>query len=230
MSSTRNPRTTGPAPSGPNVKVVVIAIGLVVALAAITAVLVSGGDDDETVGSGAGEEEVALENYGAVVVSGDPLPPLPDGEDDPAIGTRAPAITSEQPGSTVEVVPGDGEPMLILFLAHWCPHCQAELPKYVELAEQGALDGLRTVAVATSTTPERPNYPPSAWLDEEGWAGDRFYDDRESTAAAAYGLTSFPFAVFVDADGNVVDRFSGADRSSGAAPDERVLAAIDAAT
>ena len=226
MSSTRTTRTTRPGPSGPNGRVIAIAIGLVVALAAITALLVSGGDDDETVGAGGSDEEVALENYGAVVVSGDPLPPLPaSGDDDPAIGATAPTITSEQASGTTTVDPAaEGGPMLIVFLAHWCPHCQAELPSYVELAEQGELDGLRTVAVATSTTPERPNYPPSAWLDEEGWTGDRFYDDRDSTAAAAYGLTSFPYTVIVDADGKVVDRFSGEQ------PDERILAGVAAAT
>ena len=225
MSSTRPTRTTRTAPSGPNGRVIAIAIGLVVALAAITALLVGGGDDDETVGSGATDEDVTLANYGAVVVDGETLPPLPASGDDPAIGATAPTITSEQASGTTTVDPAaEGGPMLIVFLAHWCPHCQAELPSYVELAGQGELDGLRTVAVATSTTPDRPNYPPSAWLDEEGWTGDRFYDDREGTAAAAYGLTSFPYTVIVDADGKVVDRFSGEQ------PDERILAGVAAAT
>jgi thioredoxin-like negative regulator of GroEL len=35
-------------------------------------------------------------------------------------------------------------------------------------------------------------------------------DDEQSTAGQAFGLTSFPFWVVVDADGNVLARFGGA--------------------
>jgi hypothetical protein len=35
-------------------------------------------------------------------------------------------------------------------------------------------------------------------------------DDRTNTVASAYGLTFFPFTVFVDADGVVLGRLSGA--------------------
>ncbi len=34
-------------------------------------------------------------------------------------------------------------------------------------------------------------------------------DDRSQTVASAYGLTFFPFTVFVDADGVVLGRLSG---------------------
>ena len=221
--STRN--TARDQRSGPDGRVIAVAVGLVVVVAIIAAVLLAGGGDDDTdTTAGGAPEDVTLANYGAVRASGDPLPPA-GGGDDAAIGQDAPTILSEQASGTVEVDPGaDGRPTMLVFLAHWCPHCQAELPHYVELAEQGALDDLRTVAVLTSTTEDRPNFPPSAWLDDEGWTGERFYDDRDGTAAQAYGLTSFPYTVFVDGDGVVVDRFSGEQ------PTERVLEAVERAT
>lgn len=91
------------------------------------------------------------------------------------------------------------------------------------MAEAGVLDDIRTVAVLTSTDSSRPNHPPSAWLDEEAWEADRFYDDEASTAAAAYGVTSFPFTVILDADGNVAQRFTGGR------PEAEIQAAVDAA-
>ena len=51
-----------------------------------------------------------------------------------------------------------------MFLAHWCPHCQAEMPRLVALAKAGKLDGVDVTGVATGTNPGYPNYPPSAWL------------------------------------------------------------------
>ena len=51
-----------------------------------------------------------------------------------------------------------------MFLAHWCPHCQAEVPRIVTLAKAGAFDGLDVASVATGTSSQYPNYPPSAWL------------------------------------------------------------------
>ena len=215
-------RPARPAPraarSGPNGRVIAIAVGLVVAVAAIAALALGGSD------SGSDSDDVVMDDYGVVQTAGEPLPQLGDGPD-PAVGQPAPTITSERPDGTVEVDPGsDGTPRMIVFLAHWCPHCQAELPHYVELAEQGAFDEIEPVAVLTSTVRERPNFPPSAWLDREGWTGARFHDDRTSTAAAAYGVSSFPFTVFVDADGNVTERFSGEQ------PTERILAAVEQVT
>lgn len=209
--------------TGPDGRVIAVAVGLVVVVAAVAALLIAGGDDESDTTAGGSAEDVALANFGAVQVDGQPLPPLGDGND-PAIGQHAPTIVSEQASGTVEVDPGaDGEPTVLVFLAHWCPHCQAELPHYVELADDGAFDGMRTVAVLTSSDERQPNFPPSAWLDDEGWTGERFFDDRDSSAAAAYGLSSFPYAVFVDSDGKVVARFSGEQ------PTERILEAVELA-
>ena len=65
------------------------------------------------------------------------------------------------------------------------------------------------IAVATGTDPKRPNVPPSAWLEEEGWSQPVLADGDAYEVGTAYGLTSFPFWVFVDADGTVVARDSG---------------------
>jgi len=190
-------RPRAPAPR----KTILPVVALVVAgLVAVGVALLAGGDE----GDGGGDVLATAE----VTVRGDPLPPLADGPD-PAVGSPAPGLegVSEQ-GNPTTVEP-TGEPTLLAFLAHWCPHCQAELPRLVDLAEEGALDGVRTIAVLTGTDESRPNYPPAAWLEREGWAGEVLLDDADQPAAAAYGLTSYPFLVLLDADGEVIARSAG---------------------
>ncbi len=144
-----------------------------------------------------------------VTVAGEPLPAF-GAEPDPAVGMAAPGLEGETfDGSPISITPGQG-PMAIWFVAHWCPHCQAEVPRIVALAEQGKLpDGVQIAAVSTGEDPAGPNYPPSAWLEVEGWPFPVLADDENGTAATAYGLGGFPFLVLVDADGNVTARASG---------------------
>jgi cytochrome c biogenesis protein CcmG/thiol:disulfide interchange protein DsbE len=96
-----------------------------------------------------------------------------------------------------------------VYLAHWCPHCQAEVPRIVALAEAGKLDGIDVYAVAAAGHEELANYPPSSWLEGEDWPFPTKVDSAQSTAAEAYGLTGYPYFLLVDAQGTVVDRAEG---------------------
>lgn len=145
--------------------------------------------------------------HGPVFTEGAGLPRL-EGGADAAIGTTIPRVEGISPDGEPVVLKA-GEPMLVAFVAHWCPHCQAELPILVDLAEAGAFEGVRTVAVLTDSRAGAPNYPPAAWLDDEGWTGEVLLDDRDNKAAAAFGVSGYPFLVAVDAAGNVVERTSG---------------------
>ena len=46
-----------------------------------------------------------------------------------------------------------------MFLAHWCPHCQAEVPRLVSLAKGAQIAGVDLVGIPTNTTDQAPNYP-----------------------------------------------------------------------
>ncbi|MFM9014446.1 MAG: TlpA family protein disulfide reductase, partial [Gemmatimonadota bacterium] len=102
-----------------------------------------------------------------------------------------------------------GKPQVIVFFAHWCPHCQREVPIIVSLAKGGTFDGIALGGVSTGTTDQAVNYPPSAWLDRVGWPAPVLVDTANQTAAEAYGLTGYPFLVFVNEDGTVAGRWSG---------------------
>jgi cytochrome c biogenesis protein CcmG/thiol:disulfide interchange protein DsbE len=179
-----------------------IVLGAIVVVALGNALLATGGDDDGGTGSG------DLLATAAITVRGAPLPPLPEGGADPAAGTPAPTLEGVDPtGQGTEVA--YEQPTLVAFLAHWCPHCQAELPELVALAEEGALDDMDAVVVLTGTDETRPNHPPAPWLEEEGWTGRVILDDEGGPAASAFGLTSYPYVVLVDADGDVIARNAG---------------------
>jgi thiol-disulfide isomerase/thioredoxin len=147
----------------------------------------------------------------AVELDGEFLPPFdPTAAADPALGQPAPDVSSVTfDGSPISLT-YDGTPTMVLFLAHWCPNCQAEVPELQSYIDANGLpDGVNFVSVATSNTPARTNYPPSLWLDREGWTAPVLVDDAANTIGNAYGLTAFPYYVFVDGEGQVAGRITG---------------------
>jgi hypothetical protein len=181
--------------------------GLIV-IAAITAVLL-------TQGSTGGSTPLPSAATGsaatgdAPTVSGTPLPAFSDVTGDAAVGMAAPTVQGSSFEGTPVSIAADGRPKVVLFLAHWCEHCQVEVPLVQDWIDGGGLpDDVDLVSVATSIDPGFPNYPPDAWLAREGWTVPVIVDPANAVADA-YGLSAFPFWVFVDADGKVTGRLTG---------------------
>jgi cytochrome c biogenesis protein CcmG, thiol:disulfide interchange protein DsbE len=192
------------APRSSTRAIVAVVIAGVTALAVVS-ILVTRKSTDKV-----STAEVVQETS-TIAITGQPLAPQPDAADvpDPAVGLVAPKVVGETfSGQTETIAPGS-KPMVLAFLAHWCPHCQREVPKLADWARGGTRNGVEIRAIATGTTAERPNYPPSAWLANEGFDVPTLADDEAGTAANAYGLTSFPFFVAIDATGKVAARVSG---------------------
>ena len=145
-------------------------------------------------------------------VTGTPLPRFdPELAADPAVGMAAPTITASGFDDTERTLDfGDGEPAVLLFVAHWCPHCQAEVTALSGwFKENGVPDDVRIVTISTGVDPGAPNYPPSAWLLREEWPVPVLRDSSTTDLAAGYGLSAFPYLVIVDGDGEVVTRLAG---------------------
>lgn len=178
-----------------------IAITAIVLLGVVAIVMtVAGGDTGSDL-------EVA-----PVTATGDPLPPMVDmGQPDPAVGAAAPELVGEDfDGEKVEIR-NDGRAKVIAFVAHWCSHCQAEVPKLSAYLEaQGMPEGVDLYFVSTAVSRGQPNYPPSDWLDREG-VGDvpTILDEEEQTAHAAFGSGGFPFMVVLDSEHKVSARTTG---------------------
>lgn len=185
-----------------NLPIIGVAIGIVVALVVAVVVIAQSGEADSPVDTS---------EYGVVDVSGDALASFTGEGTDPAVGSAAPVLAGEDfVGAPVSA--GDaGTPELVVFLAHWCPHCNAEAPRLkAYLDEAGVPDDVRITLVPTGSTPTRDYWPPSQWLDDMGLSDlPTLVDDEDATAATAYGLDGFPYIVALDADGKVLARVSG---------------------
>lgn len=197
--------------------VVAVVVAIVAALVLAVAVTAATGGDSS---SGGGDQAaVAFDTSTASVSTADGGGALPEPTDDaaagggadadPAVGMRAPVVEGVGLDGRPVTVPGAGRPTIVVFLAHWCPHCQREVPQLQRWIDEGALpDGVDVVGVATGFDPELPNHPASAWLDREGWT-PATVADGDGSAATAYGVSGFPFWVAVAGDGTVVERRSG---------------------
>lgn len=152
----------------------------------------------------------APEETAPVAITGEPLPAVTDSGEDPAVGLAPPEIVGvDFAGNDVVLGAADG-PQAIMFVAHWCPHCQDEVPAVQTwLDETGGVEGVEIVGVSTAVVPERPNYPPSEWFAAEAWSSPVLADDLEASSFIAYGGRAIPFWVFVDGDGKVYHRIEG---------------------
>ena len=147
---------------------------------------------------------------GEINVVGDSLPQYAgENDDNVALGLAAPTFSAPDQNSEIFQLEKNGNSKALLFLAHWCPHCQREVPVVQRFIDSnGVPPGIDVIAVATSIDRGRDNYPPQEWLEREGWSETQIYDlDRE--IGEAYGLNAFPYWVFLDKDLNVLARRTG---------------------
>ena len=147
---------------------------------------------------------------GEISVVGDSLPQYAgENDDNVALGLAAPTFSAPDQNSEIFQLEKNGNSKALLFLAHWCPHCQREVPVVQRFIDSnGVPPGIDVIAVATSIDRGRDNYPPQEWLQREGWSETQIYDlDRE--IGEAYGLNAFPYWVFLDKDLNVIARRTG---------------------
>jgi thiol-disulfide isomerase/thioredoxin len=147
---------------------------------------------------------------GETTISGDALPEYA-GENDIniSVGLQAPSFSGPDQNSEIISLEKNGKSKILLFLAHWCSHCQAEVPVVQEYIDTFGLPAdVEVIGILTSIDRSRDNYPPHDWLVKEGWSETQIYDlDRE--IGTAYGLNAFPYWVTLDKDLKVVNRVTG---------------------
>ena len=190
-------------------------VGVIAVLGVVVALVVGGGDDD-------GGDDGGADMYRPVTVDGETLTPFTEemrvGQiDDPAVGEAVPVVSGvDYDGNEITIDPATDGPTMVVLLAHWCPHCNAEIPVLNEWRDSGDIpDDLNIVGVSTGVSSDAPNYPPDEWLVEKDWQWPVLADDRSPNeespppAMGAYGGTSYPTMVLIDGDGRVRQRLSG---------------------
>ncbi len=201
MSTSKKNSTSG----NRNAWIVGGVIAAVIAIAAIVAISASSKKDSAAVGS--------VQEFSEVTVTGDVLPAFDSAvKPDPAVGMLAPVLSGKGFTGNVVTTESTGTPTLVIFLAHWCPHCQREVPLLVEWEKSGNMPtSIDIVAVATGTDSANPNFPPSEWLARENFPATWpvMADSADKVGGDAFGLSGYPYFVLIGGDGKVLWRASG---------------------
>ena len=131
--------------------------------------------------------------------------------EDTAEGKISPTIKYKLPDDEIYVTYPENNPTIILFVAHWCPYCQEEIPEVIKWIEEDEVleKGLSVILVVTSTDSSRPNYPPEDWLYNEKWQFPIIYDDDNNSIADYFGVEYFPSWVFTESDKTIAMTYAG---------------------
>ncbi len=164
--------------------------------------------------TGNGSSPSVIQTSDSVQVFGDKLPTFTDTGADAAIGATAPSFSTVDFEGNFHEVTGNGGPndtaKVVGIFAHWCPHCQREVPIVSQwLADNQLPDRVEVVAVSSLVNSGRGNYPPSTWFASVDWPGPVLLDSTDNAIADAYGLSTIPYWVVLSPDNTVLDRRSG---------------------
>ncbi|HQZ37052.1 MAG TPA: TlpA disulfide reductase family protein [Ilumatobacteraceae bacterium] len=213
-------RFNGEEGGGTNKMAIWIGVIVVIAFAAGVIVFASRGDDskaDPSVTTQNTSGLASLPDSQPVTVTGAALPALDAAANpDPAIGMDAPLLSGLNfSGTPIVMDPATKGPYMLVFLAHWCVHCNAEVPRLINWKNSGGVPaGLNIIGVPTAVSETAPNYPPAVWFSNKGWPFPALVDEKQGDGAAgkaatAYGASGWPYFVIVGADGKVKARVSG---------------------
>ena len=94
-----------------------------------------------------------------------------------------------------------GKPVLLIFIATWCPTCRSEMPHYKRIYETYGQRGLEVVNIDIQEPKNRVSQftakyqiPYRVLLDETG------------DVAGTYGIVGIPAMVLIDKDGKILSR------------------------
>lgn len=150
--------------------------------------------------------------FGEVTVEGEDLPFFDSSAADPAVGLTAPTVSGEDLDGNEITIGASDSAKIIVMLAHWCPHCQAEVPVIQDWVDAGGLpEGVELygVTVLTNRLRDGGTWPPSEWLEEEGWTPPTIKDDEGGSIVSAYGLISTPTYVVLGPNNENLGRLAG---------------------
>lgn len=123
--------------------------------------------------------------------------------------TPAPSFPMEDAqGNTVQLSDFLGDkPVFLNFWASTCSPCKQEMPDIQKLYEQYG-DQIQFIMVNVGAAMNDTREKAEAYLSEEGFTFPVYYD-IDYQAITTYGINSFPFSIFIDAQGNLVTYGNG---------------------
>jgi cytochrome c biogenesis protein CcmG, thiol:disulfide interchange protein DsbE len=112
-------------------------------------------------------------------------------------------------GEQVTLSEYQGQPVLLVFWATWCPYCKKLLPGIAKLHEKYQAKGLKVIAVNI-----KEDWQPAVYWRNHGYQFDTVVEGDD--IAEKYGIIGTPGLVFISPKGKVlnVDHFSDPNHPS----------------
>ena len=101
-----------------------------------------------------------------------------------------------------------GKPIVLNFWASWCGPCQMEMPDFEALYKERG-DEINFLMVNLTDGSRETQEKADEYIREQGFTMPVYYD-LDSDAANTYGAYSIPMTFFIDKDGYLVARATGA--------------------
>ena len=111
-------------------------------------------------------------------------------------------------GNEVKFSDFAGKPVVLNFWASWCPPCKSEMPHFNKIYAE-VKDDVVFMMVDLVDGQRETQASGQAYIDEMGYEFP-IYFDNEQDAGNAYGITSIPTTLFIDASGNIQAGYQGA--------------------
>lgn len=111
-------------------------------------------------------------------------------------------------GNGVRLSDFKGRPVVINFWASWCPPCIAELPYFEKMYKKYGEDVKFMMVNLTDGQRETVDVV-NTFIEDTAYTFPVYYDS-DSYAANAYRTYSIPVTVFIDKEGNLIRRQTGA--------------------
>lgn len=102
----------------------------------------------------------------------------------------------------------EGKPLVVNFWATWCPFCVAEMPGF-EKVHQSVKDEVAFLGIDQCETCQGGSLDAARDLAKETGVTYRLAEDPNGSVFVAFGGSSMPTTLFINEDGEVVERVGG---------------------
>lgn len=109
-------------------------------------------------------------------------------------------------GNDVLLSSFQGKPVVLNFWTSWCSHCKAEMPNFEEAYKQ--YGNQVQFVMLNAVKSEKGVEDGSTFIKNSAYTFPVFYD-MDGNATALYAIRGFPATIFIDKDGNIVERSLG---------------------
>ncbi len=117
-------------------------------------------------------------------------------------------VVYDKDGNKVGLSDYLGKPVVLNFWASWCGPCASEMPDFEEAYKERG-DEIQFLMVNLTDGYQETMESATEYIQEQGFTFPVFYD-TESNAANTYATYSIPMTFFIDSEGYMAARATGA--------------------